>query len=227
MTMISASLKNQNNGIDNRLNESDKLLSDKYILAKDIRDLNRTLLDSTVKMNVHEDELKKMLKLKERFERYIQAFDEIQKESSFIATKNEVSTDLSSKRDTQIEDNNKPIEKKYSKRQKINNAVKSVTDKKGGVQYKINKLIERLNTESDLQELKECIKNEKSDFVRIKQLLIDNNHHHTIEIRILREKIENRNNANSDVKFERDNLKEQMRNIIEEIAGHEIFEVKE
>ena len=202
------------------MNESDKLLSDKYILAKDIRDLNRTLQDSIDKMSVLEDEVKNRLKLKEQLEQYIHAFDKILKEPGFLASKNEVSTDLSEKLDNQIEDNNKPIEKKDSQNQKINEIVKSVTDKMGDFQHKINEFFEILNTEPDLQELKETIKNEKSDFVRVKQLMIDNKHQLTDKINILREKIINRNNANSDVQVERDNLKEQMRNIIEELAGY-------
>jgi hypothetical protein len=84
-----------------------------------------------------------------------------------------------------------------------------------------------LNTEPDLQELKETIKNKKTDFVSVKQLIIDNNHQLKDEIRILREAIKNRNNANSDALVERDNLKVQMRNIIEEIAGHKCIKNEE
>lgn len=227
MTIISASLKTQNNGIDKRLNESDKLLSDKYILAKDIRDLNRTLQDSTDKLSVLEDKVNNRLKLKEQLEQYIHVFDKILKEHSFLESKNEALTDLSAKRDNKIEENNIIIEIIDSQKQKLNDIVKSVTDKKGDSLYKINELIEKLNPESNLQELNETIKNEKSDFVRVKQLMIENNLQVTDKIRILREKIKNRNSANSDVQIERDNLKAQMRNIIEEIAGHKSIEEKE
>lgn len=171
--MISASLKIQNNGIDKRLNESDKLLSDKYILAKDIRDLNRTLQDSTVKMKVLEVEVKKRLKLKEQLEQFIQA---------------------------------------------------SVTDKTGDFQHTINVLVERLNTEPEFQELKGTIMNEKSDSIMLKQQMIDISHQLTDKIKILQKRIINRNIANSDVLVERDNLKAQMRNIIEEIACHKSIE---
>jgi predicted nucleic acid-binding Zn-ribbon protein len=174
--MISAALKTQNNGTDNRLNESDKLLSDKYILAKDIRDLNRTLQDSTDRMNILEVEVKNKLKLKEQFEQYIHA---------------------------------------------------SFTDKKGGLQHKTNEFIEKLNTEPDLHELNERIKNEKSESINVKQQMIDNNHQFTDEISILREKIKNRNNANSEVQAERDNMKAKMRNIIEEIACRKSIEDEE
>jgi hypothetical protein len=171
--MISASLKIQNNGIDKRLNESDKLLSDKYILAKDIRDLNRTLQDSTVKMKVLEVEVKNRLKLKEQLEQFIQA---------------------------------------------------SVTDKTGDFQHTINVLVERLNTEPEFQELKGTIMNEKSDSIMLKQQMIDISHQLTDKIKILQKRIINRNIANSDVLVERDNLKAQMRNIIEEIACHKSIE---
>ena len=225
--MISASLKTQNKGIDMRLNESDKLLSDKYILAKDIRDLNRTLQDSSDKMNLLEDEVINKLKLIEQLEQYIHAFDKIQKESGLLEIKNEASTDLLPKSDNQIEESNKTIEIRGSQIQKLNDIVKYITKIKGGSQHKINVPLEKLNTEPDLQELKETIKNKKTDFVSVKQLIIDNNHQLKDEIRILREAIKNRNNANLDALVERDNLKVQMRNIIEEIAGHKCIKNEE
>jgi chromosome segregation ATPase len=169
MTIISASIKTQHNITDKRLNESDKLLSDKYILAKDIRDLNRSLQESTDTLSKLDDEVKNRLKLKEQLEQYIHA---------------------------------------------------SATDKTGSFQHKIYELIEILNTEPEFRELKENIMNEKSDFVNVKQLMIDNTQQLTDKIKILREKIANRNNANSDVLVERDNMKVQMRNIIVEIAGY-------
>ena len=225
--MISATLKTQKNGINKLLNESDKLLSDKYILAKDIRDLNRTLQDSDDKMNSLEVEVKNRLKQKEQLEQYIHAFDKILKEPCFLTSRNEVSTDLSAKHDTEIEDYNKPIEKKDSLNQKLNDKIKSVTDKKEDFLHKINELIEKLNPESDLRELNETIKYEKSESIRVKQLMNENNLQITDKIRILMEKIENRNNANSEALIERDNLKVKMRNIIVEIAVHKSIEDKE
>lgn len=169
MTMITTLFKTQNNGIDNHQNETDKLLSDKYILAKDIRDLNRTLQESTDTLSILNDEVKNRLKLKEQLEKYIH---------------------------------------------------ESVTDKTENFQHKIMELIEKLNAEHDHHELIESIMNEKSDSDRIKQLIILNNQQIADEIKILREKIMNRNNANSDVLVERDNMKLQMRSIIVEIAGY-------
>ena len=75
--MIQTSNKNQNKKIELLSNGLDKLLSDKYILAKDIRDLNRTLQESIDTLNILEDKIKDKLNLKEQLEQYINMGDEI------------------------------------------------------------------------------------------------------------------------------------------------------
>jgi len=75
--MIQTSNKNQNKKIELLSNGLDKLLSDKYILAKDIRDLNRTLQESIDTLNILEDKIKDKLNLKEQLEQYINKGDEI------------------------------------------------------------------------------------------------------------------------------------------------------
>ena len=73
--MLPAELTSQHKESDPFTNESDLLLSNRYILNKEIKDLNKTLLDSTVKMSILENEVEKTLKLKTIVDSYILAFD--------------------------------------------------------------------------------------------------------------------------------------------------------
>jgi len=84
--MIQASNIAPKNGIDNLQNETDKLLSDKYILAKDIRDLIRTIKDSKTLLNSLYNGIKNKLKLIDQLEMYIQQVNEKQNESGFSTT---------------------------------------------------------------------------------------------------------------------------------------------
>jgi len=83
--MISASNNNQNKGKDNLPDETDKLLSDKYILAKEIRDLIKTLKNSKTTLCILEIEIDTRLKLKDQLEKYIKQINNLQKETSFPA----------------------------------------------------------------------------------------------------------------------------------------------
>ena len=78
--MFPAELTSQDKESDTFSNESDLLLSNRYIVNKEIKDLNKTLLDSTAKMSVLEDEVKNTLKLKTIVDSYNLVFDEIEKE---------------------------------------------------------------------------------------------------------------------------------------------------
>ena len=82
--MLPAELTSQHKESDPFTNESDLLLSNRYILNKEIKDLNKTLLDSTVKMSIIENEVEKTLKLKTIVDSYILAFDEIEKEPGIL-----------------------------------------------------------------------------------------------------------------------------------------------
>ena len=84
--MIQTSNKNQNKKIELLSNGLDKLLSDKYILAKDIRDLNRTLQESIDTLNILEDKIKDKLNLKEQLEQYIKKVDAILTEPGLPAS---------------------------------------------------------------------------------------------------------------------------------------------
>jgi predicted nucleic acid-binding Zn-ribbon protein len=179
--MSALSTKNQDYGMDKQPNESDKLLSDKYILAKEIRDLNRTLKDSVDRMKSLEEELKNKLKLKEKLEQYTIAFDEILKET-----------------------------------------VKTITPEKNDFEYKLNQLIEKLTADTDLDDIKILIKDKEKNVDRIKHQLIDNTCNLTNEITHLEKKIDDRKNVHSDALVERDLLKAQMKEILEEFAGHKL-----
>ena len=168
--------------MDKLPNETDKLLSDKYILAKDIRDLNRTLQMAAVEISNLEDEVKNKVKLKDRLYQYCTDFDEVLKERVVLASMHKASSDFSF----------------------------------------IEELIERLNTEPYFQQLQEVIEIEKNDYTRVKQILIENKHQLTDEIKFAGERIKSRYEAISNATMERDNLKVQMKDIIEEIAGHKL-----
>ena len=83
--MLPAELTSQHKESDPFTNESDLLLSNRYILNKEIKDLNKTLLDSTVKMSILENEVEKTLKLKTIVDSYILAFDEIEREPGILS----------------------------------------------------------------------------------------------------------------------------------------------
>ena len=168
--------------MDKLPHDTDKLLSDKYILAKDIRDLNKTLLNAVTEISDLEDEVKNKVKLKDQLEQYFNVFDKSLKNPDFLTSVNKASTDLSF----------------------------------------IEELIEKLNTEPFLQKLQENIEDEKNDFLQVKQLLIDNIHQLTDEIKIIGKRIKDRNDAISNVVIEKENLKAQMKDIIEEIVGYKI-----
>ena len=74
--MISASNNSQNKGTDNLQNETDKLLSDKYILAKEIRDLIKTINSSKTTLSILNIELKNKLEMKDQLEKEINKVDE-------------------------------------------------------------------------------------------------------------------------------------------------------
>ena len=74
--------------------------------------------------------------------------------------------------------------------------------------------IEKFKTVTTLHELTETIQQEKYEYSRVKQTLIDRQLLLSNEIKILLEKTENRNNANSDVFVELETLKGQLENII-------------
>jgi len=178
--MISASNKIQNKKIELLSTGLDKFLSDKYILAKDIRDLNKTLQESIDTLNALEDEVKNKLNFKEQLEQYINKIDEIQTAFDFPASKKML----------------------------------------------VNELIEKFNSEQDLKKLLETIK-EKGDFTQVKQLLTEKRLTLTHEIKNLHEKIECRNNVNSEVSAERDHMKLQLKNIEEDIADFKQSEIEE
>jgi len=180
-SMIQISNKNQNNKIELLSNGLDKLLSDKYILAKDIRDLNRTLQESNDTLNILEDKIKDKLDLKEQLEQYIKKVDAILTEPGLPAS----------------------------------------------MEMMIKELIEKFNLESELVKMVESIKKENGDFIRVKQLLIDNVLNLTHEINDLREKTDSRINVNSEVTAERDHMKLQLKNIEEEIADYKRREAEE
>jgi len=74
--------------------------------------------------------------------------------------------------------------------------------------------IEKFNAETILHELTETFQKEKYEYSRVKQTLIDRQLFLSNEIKILLEKTEKRNNANSDVFVELETLKGQLENII-------------
>jgi len=174
--MLPAELQSQHKESDERSNESDLLLSNRYILTKEIKDLNKTLLDSTIKMSILENKVEKTLKLKTIVDSYILAFDEIEKETGKLP----------------------------------------YMDK--ALQDKSNELIEEISNESELQDLLIALKKEKRDFIHVKQLLIDNNQKCTADIKILNEKIALRNEVDSDVYAQRENLQALLKTIQEEIV---------
>jgi len=195
--MLPSSPEPQNKETNNYLNVFDKLLSDKYILAKEIRDLNKTLQDSDNQLSELESEMKNKLILKEQLDKYINLIDEIEKESGNV---NDSQIDLL--RDVEIPE----------------------TDKNILFQHNIEELIEKFNSDHELHKSLKILKIEKSEFVQVKQLMINNIVTLTDEIMILQEKIVNRNNANSEVRIESDGLKVQLKNIEEEIARFKSIE---
>jgi len=80
------------NGIDQLPNESDQLLSDRYILQKEIKALSKTLQDSTDILNALECDLKNKLILKAQLDTIIDSFEEIQKLPGLVATTNNLLT---------------------------------------------------------------------------------------------------------------------------------------
>jgi len=80
------------NGIDHLPNESDQLLSDRYILQKEIKALSKTLQDSTDILNALECDLKNKLILKAQLDTIIDSFEEIQKVPGLVATTNNLLT---------------------------------------------------------------------------------------------------------------------------------------
>ena len=208
--------------MDKLPNESDKLLSDKYILAKDIRDLNKTLNDSIARMKILEEEVKNKLKLKEKLEQYTKALNEIMQESGIDVTMNITLTEMPANEDKQRKAGNKTTNESDLQIQLINDALNSDNRENEAIKFKLNELIRKLTSDPELHELREFIRNGKKDKIRIMQLVIDNARTLTDQITILREKIKERYNAQSDVLVERDNLKAKMKDILEEFAGHKL-----
>ena len=81
------------NGIDQLPNESDQLLSDRYILQKEIKALSKTLQDSTDTLNALECDLKNKLILKVQLDTIIDSFEEIQNAPGLVATTNNLLTE--------------------------------------------------------------------------------------------------------------------------------------
>jgi hypothetical protein len=88
--MTSASNNTQDKKTDNLQDETDKLLSDKYILAKEIRDLIKTIKDSKSILNSLYSEIRDKLELTDQLEKSINHIDEIQNESVLSTTKRSV-----------------------------------------------------------------------------------------------------------------------------------------
>lgn len=74
------------------------------------------------------------------------------------------------------------------------------------------------NLEGQISRTQEVFEKDKLDFIREKQLMIDNNHQLTIEIDNLTEKIKYRDQTNVDLRVERDNLKTQLKKCLDELA---------
>jgi hypothetical protein len=225
--MLPAELKPQHAENDKRSNESDLLLSNRYILTKEIKDLNKALLDSNTTMRVLENDVKNLLKLKTISDSYILAFDEIEKEPGLLPLMDNALHDLPANRNKQIDKKDISINVSDSQIHEHNECFKSGTDKNTGFQNRITELIEKFKNEPEFQELLEIIKMGKCDFIRVMQLLIDNNQKYTNEINILREKIAYRNEADSDVIAERENLIAQLKSIQDEIIGLKLVEDEE
>ena len=74
--MLPSSPEPQNKETNNYLNVFDKLLSDKYILAKEIRDLIKTINSSKTTLSILNIELKNKLEMKDQLEKDINKVDE-------------------------------------------------------------------------------------------------------------------------------------------------------
>ncbi len=74
------------------------------------------------------------------------------------------------------------------------------------------------NLEGQISRTQEVFEKDKLDYIREKQLMIDNNHQLTIEIDNLTEKIKYRDQTNVDLRVERDNLKTQLKKCLDELA---------
>ena len=84
--------------------------------------------------------------------------------------------------------------------------------------YKLTKKIKSLNkTLSDSNNQLSVLEYEVKNKLILKEQL-DNNLKISDEIKILQEKIKNRNNANSELRLERDNLNEQLKSIQDELV---------
>lgn len=81
----------------------------------------------------------------------------------------------------------------------------------------INELINKINTTEDqLDFVQSTFEKEKSNYKREMQFMIDKNHNLTTEINNLSEKLKYKDQANSDLREERDNLKAQLNKNTEE-----------
>lgn len=74
------------------------------------------------------------------------------------------------------------------------------------------------NFDGQILKSQEVFEKEKLDYIREKQLMIDNNHRLTTEIENLSEKLEYRDKTNVDLRIERDNLEAQLKKCIDELA---------
>jgi len=198
--MLSASDKIPDNELNKFSNESDQLLSERYKLQKKIKDLDKTLQDSMMKMSVLEYEVKIKLILKEQL-------DHVTSNNSHI----QIDTLLNNLFKTlgeQVKEGNGTIDLKNSRIQELHDGAKTVFESNLEIQNEMKALIEKFKV-ADQGQLLETLEKEKRDF--ISEL--------TDEIKILREKIKNREDANAAVCVERDTLNTQLEEIIDKIES--------
>lgn len=196
-TMLTASEKTPDNEFDKLSNESDQLLSERYKLQKKIKALNETLHDSMMKMSVLEYEVKIKSILKDQLE-HTTTSDQIQIDSLL--------NDLMANHGEPVEERNVTIDVKNSLILELHDGAKTVFERNVEIQDEMKALIEKFKT-ADQGQLLETLEKEKHDFI---SELSD-------EIKILREKIKNRVDANADVRVERDTLKTQLESVIDKI----------
>lgn len=128
--------------------------------------------------------------------------------------------DLLEYRDIEIKENKETIEIRDSQIKELKNTVKSLININTDLQNKIDRLIEQVNVEHDHSMSLDTLGNEKRIFIMEKQIMIDNNHKLTDEIKILEEKIKYRDKANDDLRVVRDSLESQLKKFQEEIIDY-------
>jgi len=137
-----------------------------------------------------------------------------------LVTKNEQLNNLLEQCDIEIEEKTSTIEVKEYEIIELNTKVKSLTEINNNLQNRINELIEQIKTEPDFKLLLDALEKENRNFIKERQIMIDNNHNLTNEIKILEGKIKYRDKANDDLRIERDSLKSQLEKSQEEIVDY-------